>query len=355
MMLLKLVREQCNGPFVPAVATLADGSIRKDLEAMGVPVHVLPLRAFRQPSALAALVGSLRPALIHSWLYRADLVSGLALFRHTDVKLIWGVRASNTLSPDLPLKTRALVHLNSLLSHVMPDRIIACGEEPRRVHEGYGYARKKMRVVPNGFELRMFRPCANAREEIRHSLGIPAEAPVISMLARLHPMKDYPGLLRAIEELDNPRVHFVLAGSGVVSSEPLFVEALSKSRHRDRVHLLGARNDPPRLWAAADVGTLSSSSEGFPNAIGEAMCCEVPCVATDVGETGVLIADTGRIVAPRDPVALARGWQELLAVTPEERRALGRRARQRMATVYSIESVAKQFEQIYDDTLANAR
>lgn len=355
MMLLKLVREQRDGPFVPAVATLADGSIRKDLEAMGVPVHVLPLRAFRQPSALAALVDSLRPALIHSWLYRADLVSGLALSRRADVKLVWGVRSSYTLSPELPLKTRALVHLNSLLSHVMPDRIIACGEEPRRVHEGYGYARKKMRVVPNGFDLSAFRPCNKAREEIRRSLGIPAEAPVICMLARLHAVKDYPGLLRAIEYLDDPSVHFVFAGSGVVSSEPLFAEALSNSRHRDRVHLLGARDDPSKLWAAADIGTLSSSSEGFPNAMGEAMCCEVPCVATAVGETAVLIADTGRIVPPRDPVALARGWRELLALTPEERRVLGRRARQRMATVYSIESVAKQFQEIYDETLANPR
>lgn len=353
-MLIKLARQQRASEFPPAVATLEDGPMRVEIETLGIPVYVLPINKLRQPFALAALIRQLRPALIHSWLYRADLTSGLSLLPISQVKLIWSVRASDTLSPDLPLQTRALVRLNALLSHVMPDCIICCGDRPREIHEKFGYARRKMRVVPNGFDLEAFKPSAEARTALRNELGISATAPVIGMLARLHPMKDYPSLLQAIELLDDPRVHFVLAGTDVMPATPLFRSALAASKHKSRIHLLGARSDPARVWAACDIGTLSSSSEGFPNSLGEAMCCGVPCVATDVGETAAIIGDTGRVVPPRNPAGLADGWRQLLALEIAERQALGQCARQRMADRYGIASVAKQFKAVYREILGDA-
>jgi glycosyltransferase involved in cell wall biosynthesis len=103
-----------------------------------------------------------------------------------------------------------------------------------------------------------------------------------------------------------------------------------------------------RLTAAFDVATLCSQSEAFPNVIGEAMACCVPCVATDVGECRRVIGDTGRIVETQDPGALAAAWTDLLALPASERRTLGFAARQRVVRDFDITSIAKQYQSLYE-------
>jgi len=84
-------------------------------------------------------------------------------------------------------------------------------------------------------------------------------------------------------------------------------------------HLLGPRLDMPRLFAAMDIVTSSSLSEAFPLAVGEAMACGVPCVVTDVGDSALMVGETGKVVAARDPNGLAEAWRELIEAGPEAR------------------------------------
>jgi glycosyltransferase involved in cell wall biosynthesis len=100
--------------------------------------------------------------------------------------------------------------------------------------------------------------------------------------------------------------------------------------------------------AALDILSLSSAfGEGFPNAIGEAMACEVPCVVTDVGDSAEIVGDAGLVVPPRNPTAMAEAWETLLAKSPEERRVLGRAARERIARNFSLDVVTRQYEILY--------
>src|SRR5205085_5231832 len=94
----------------------------------------------------------------------------------------------------------------------------------------------------------------------------------------------------------------------------------------DRVVRLGDRRDLERLYLAFDIVTLSSAfGEALPMVLGEAMACGIPCVATDSGDASLVIEDTGVVVPPRDPAALAAGWQRLVALGPVGREALGER------------------------------
>jgi glycosyltransferase involved in cell wall biosynthesis len=102
-----------------------------------------------------------------------------------------------------------------------------------------------------------------------------------------------------------------------------------------------------------DVLVSSSAyGEGFPNVIGEAMSCAVPCVVTDVGDSALIAGDTGRVVPPRDPRALSGAIHEILSMSPEKRKRLGAAARQRIEENYSLPAVVARYQDLYEEVLA---
>ena len=122
---------------------------------------------------------------------------------------------------------------------------------------------------------------------------------------------------------------------------------LERHPARDRFHLLGPRDDVPRLLAALDILASSSYSEGFPNVIVEAMACGVPCAVSDVGDSRALVGDTGAVVPPGDAPALAEALGRLLDAGAGGRAALGAAARQRVEETYSLPRVAGRYESLY--------
>jgi len=91
----------------------------------------------------------------------------------------------------------------------------------------------------------------------------------------------------------------------------------------------------------------SAFGEGFPNALGEALACGIPCVATDVGDSALVVGEQGRIVQPGDPEALAEAMAEMLMLSAEERRRLGRDARRRMEETFSMPMLAGRYAALY--------
>jgi glycosyltransferase involved in cell wall biosynthesis len=101
--------------------------------------------------------------------------------------------------------------------------------------------------------------------------------------------------------------------------------------------------------SAMDILCLSSAwGEGFPNVIGEAMATGVPCVATDVGDSKLVIGDTGVVVPPQNENALAAGVESLLMMPLEDRRALGASARARIEANYTLGAIVEQYAALYE-------
>lgn len=114
------------------------------------------------------------------------------------------------------------------------------------------------------------------------------------------------------------------------------------------IHLLGLRSDIPRLTAALHIACLSSHyGEGFPNVVGEAMACGIPCVVTDVGDSAHIVNDTGMVVAPGDYSAMADAWRRLLDMSADDRRVLGLAGRERIAALFSMGDIVSRFEGLY--------
>jgi len=123
----------------------------------------------------------------------------------------------------------------------------------------------------------------------------------------------------------------------------------------DHIRLLGERSDVAEVYAALDIATLSSAcGEGFPNVLGEAMACGLPCVATDIGDASELLGRTGIVVPPRDPRALAAAWLALIEIGAEGRRSLGSKARDRIVRDYGLGVAVARYEALYDDIAAQS-
>lgn len=333
------------------IALLPPGRTGDEIRATGCPVATLSMRrgAFG-PGALPRLVRLLRadrPDVLQSWLYHADLMATLAAPLARVKATAWNIRCSELDFRLYPRATRWVVRALATLSR-LPDAVVVNSEAGRAAHARLGYRPRRWELIPNGFDTSLFRPDPAARDSVRRELGIPADAPLIGMLARLDPMKDHATFLAAAARLaaSRPDARFLLAGRGVELGSPALVPDRALA---GRLHLLGERHDSPRLLAALDLATLASAfGEGFPNVLGEAMAAAVPCVATDVGDTALLVGPTGRVVPPREPSVLAEAWAALLALPAGERAALGAAARARIMGNYSLETACDHYLALYD-------
>jgi glycosyltransferase involved in cell wall biosynthesis len=197
-----------------------------------------------------------------------------------------------------------------------------------------------------------YAPPEGAREEVRASLGIPADAPVFVMVGRFVQQKNHAATLAAFA---SPRLcalapHLLLAGDGVLRGE--LERQAAALRVAERVHFLGARKDVPRVLAAADVFVLSSSYEGHPLAVMEAMAAGKPVVATRVGCVPENVSDgTGRLVAPGDDGALEAALYEL-ASDRETTRSLGAAALRAARERFDASLMTRAYERLYDEMLA---
>ncbi len=353
LMLSQLVSRLNHRQLKQVVVSLIEvGPVGETIRALGVPVYSLGMQRGRpSPEGFGRLVRLLRrerPAILQTWLYHADLL-GLFVARWAQTPVVvWNVRASNMDMQQYRRLSGWTVKACARLS-ALPRAVVVNSEAGRAFHTRIGYRPRQWVVIPNGIDLQQFRPAPAARAEVRGELGLPPEAALIGLVARFDPMKDHATFLRAARELVHAgsTAHFVLVGEGATPDNAALAELVAQEGLEGRAHLLGRRTDIPRLTAAFDIASSSSYGEGFPNVIGEAMACGVPCVATDVGDTAQIVGETGVIVPPRDPAALAEGWRRTIEMGAEQRQRLGLAARARIQQHYSLESMVRHYEELY--------
>jgi glycosyltransferase involved in cell wall biosynthesis len=206
-----------------------------------------------------------------------------------------------------------------------------------------------MLVIPNGFDTSIWKPDALARQVIRSELQIDDNSPVVGLVARFHPDKDIPTFIEAAGMLraKMPEVEFIVCGVGLTPDNSQLMQLFKNAGVHDRLHLLGYRADVPRVVNAFDVATSSSESEAFPNVIGEAMATALPCVVTDVGDSALIVGDTGIVAPPHSPRDLAAAWVNVLSTEPGARIQSGGLARKRIENKFSIEKMIQAYVNLY--------
>jgi glycosyltransferase involved in cell wall biosynthesis len=361
VMLLKLL-EAASGDFEHAVVSLTDkGALGSRIAELGVPVYSLGLRRsmpnpFRALSVIS-LARRLRPQIIQGWMPHGNLMASVAgAVSRGHVPVLWNIRMSLDDLRAGPWLIATAIRIGGLLSR-RPAAIIYNSQNAAMQHEALGYESARRVIVPNGFDCQVFRPDAEARRQVRAQLRLHDETVLVGLIARYHFMKDHPSFLRAaaLVAQAHPEAYFVLAGKGVTWEGSALVRLIQELQLHDRIFLLGEQSDMPRLTAALHIACSASSTEGFPNAIGEAMACGVPCVVTDVGDSTYLVGDTGFSVPARNPEALAHAISQLVAAGPAWRQQLGLAARQRIEREFSLPAIVRRYEDLYREQLSRPR
>jgi glycosyltransferase involved in cell wall biosynthesis len=345
--------------FENEVVSLTDAlDLAERLQATGVRVRTLGMkRSVPNPLLVmrfARWIRESKPHVIHTWMYHANLVGAVAARLAGHVPVVWGIHHSE-LDPRVDKRRTILVNRAcASLSRRIHVRIVCCSEQSRSIHEKLGYAAEKLEVIPNGFDMEQMKPDPGARRSICEELGIPADAPLIGIAARFHPHKDYRNFIQAAARLREqiPEAHFLLCGDAISWQTSQLAEWIEAAGIRGCCHLLGLRQDMPRLFAGMDISTTSSLVEAFPLVIGEAMACGTTCVVTDVGDSALIVGGTGKVVAPGDPEALAEAWRGLIEAGPEVRRRLGMAARRRVQQHFGLPAVVERYQAIYTQLAA---
>lgn len=347
MMLLKL---STHGQFKSAVLALLNwGPIGSMLRQSHIKVAALglttPKGALSAPSVAIRLIRSFAPDVIQGWLYHGNLVASL-IGAVTKRPVLWNIRQSVQGSE---IEKRHALLTRKLLTWVQasPAKVIYNSEVARRQHEGIGFPSGKGIVIPNGFDTDKFRPDPLARREVRSEIGVPEDAILVGQCGRSHPMKAHAIFVQAAQKVVSarPNVYCIAVGRGVDRDPEL--QSLLSGIEPGRIQLFGERHDMHRIVAALDVASNSSiSGEGFSNAVGEALCCGVPCVVTDVGDSPLVVADAGVVVPPNQPLPLA---DAILSLVDDMgwRHALGELARRRAVKNFGITSVCNTYDELY--------
>lgn len=210
---------------------------------------------------------------------------------------------------------------------------------------------RRLSVIPNGVELTRFRPEPAARERVRAELGIREETFVAGTVGRTAVEKNQALLLRAVAPLLGPGAHLIVAGDGpLLSALSELSRALGVAPF---VHLLGARRDVPDVLNALDAFVLSSTIEGLPLVILEAMATGLPVISTSIGGIPNVIEEgvTGFLVPVGDEERLRARVAELRA-DPGLRHALGSRARSDAVTRFSAQRMGRDYIDLYERLLA---
>jgi glycosyltransferase involved in cell wall biosynthesis len=354
-MLSRLLTRVDRSRFQAAVISLKSGPLERRIRDLGIEVISFGMRTpwsgVRALPALRRHIRRLDPDLIQGWMVYGNLAANYcALAAPRRAPMLWNLRHSLDELTLLRPRTRWVLRRMAALSS-RSDAVIFNSRTSARQHEAIGYDRRRTRVLPNGFDLDVFRPDREARSALRHELRLGEETPLVGIVARYHPVKDYANFLEAARRLAaaGSPAHFLAAGRGTDGGE--MATRIGALGLGDRIHALGERQDVPRITAALDIATCCSVSEAFPNMVGEAMSCGVPCVVTDVGDSAWMIDGMGRVIRPRDSGALCEAWQSLLALTAAERTRIGEAARERVRAQFSLPEVARRYEELWTEVL----
>ena len=289
------------------------------------------------------------PDVVYSFLGGANIFAVLARFFIPHTRIIWGVRSSDMDLDKYDRITRWSYWLECRLAHLV-DKIVTNSYAGREYALANGFPSGKMVVIANGIDAEHFRPNKVAGERVRKAWGIGKNERLIGLVGRIDPMKGHPTFFQAaaLVKKQLPDIRFVCVGHGETEYKNSMRELVAKMGLDDVLIWKDGYSNLMEVYNAFDLACSSSSfGEGFPNVVGEAMSCGVPCVVTDVGDSALIVGQAGLVVPPNDSKAMSLAWIEILSLEAMEFQAMAVAARDRVTSQFSVRALLKNTERLW--------
>ena len=300
------------------------GPLQKDLEAAGVPVHSLNKGGrwdlFCFLWRLVRFIGRERPDILHGYLCIPNILAILLSPLVPRMRVVLGVGAAFVDLTRYDWLARLTYRLECFLAR-FADLVIVNSEAGLKYAAQNGFPEEKMIVIHNGIDTERFHPDREAGRLLRAEWGVKRGKKLIGLVGRLDPMKDHPIFLKAAALLlqSHNDLRFVCVGSGPEDYKKQLIDQSRELGLAGRIIWAGAQSDMPAVYNALDIKVLSSYGEGFPNVVGEAMACDVPCIVTNVGDAAIIVSDIGEVIPPKSPEALKSAIEKVLMKIAEQR------------------------------------
>ena len=363
-MLVKLIesnvaKRKCARPAV--LSLMRPGTFAQRLRQTGCPTYTLGMsRGIPGPVAtlrLLRITAMLQPDILQGWMYHGNLAASVAsLAAGRKVPVFWNVRHSLADPMVEKHSSRALFALSARLSRSVQG-IIYNSCTAARQHAVIGFDPSRAIHIPNGFDLSAYHPDPTARERLEALFNLTPGGILVGMVARNHPMKDHTTLVRAIAlaRAAGHDLRLLLVGPGMDRPDAALAQAIAQYLPAGTATLAGERTDLASWLPGLDLLALSSAwGEAFPNILGEAMACGVPCIATDIGDSAWVVGESGLIVPPRDAEAMGAAIERLAELDTGARRNLGAAGRARATAHFDINDIAVQYRRLYASAVERA-
>jgi glycosyltransferase involved in cell wall biosynthesis len=296
-------------------------------------------RAFPMSTSLWLLqrhLRSLQPSCVYSWLFATNVIAAPAA-RLAGVPRVMSSVRNLSIWKTWPEYRRWWMRLADRLSAPLNDVIVANSQAVVSDYARWAaIGSEKMRVIINGIDVEAM--LARPYTDMRSTLGLAAEVPILLTIGRLTREKNYAMLLRACARVRDHGLGFRLLVVGHGELEPELRLLCAALHLTEQVHFTGKTDQPESFYRAADLFVLSSNIEGMPNVVIEAQAFAVPVVTTCCGGSAEVVVDgkTGLVVDIGDEEALAAAIIKLLE-DPARRAEMGRCGQERMSSELGIE------------------
>lgn len=327
------------------------GVIGLSLQQQGLTVHSLGMDSLLSiPKTffkLKKLLKSIDPDTVQTWMYHADFLGGLAAKSLGIKNIIWGIRTTDVSQGASSLT----VHLSKVcakLSYYIPDSIVCAANVSKDYHIGIGYDESKMIVIPNGFDIDAFSATKEDGLDVREQVNLSPDDIVIGSVGRFNSVKNQKLFIDVAAALVKkcPELKFMLVGRHNTNENEELMSWIKQYDLMSNFRLLGQRNDIPKCLKAMDIFCLHSKTEGFPNVVGEAILSDVICVATNVGDIGVLL-DRESIAQSNDVLGISNIISRYLSYPEQELIKKANLNKNNVIEKYSMESVLNKFHDLY--------
>lgn len=352
MALARLIKTSKSSPVTHAIISLnSSGEMISIFAEMNVKVYALDFKSnsFSGFYNLVKIIRIENPDVVHTWLYHADLIGGVAAFIAGSSRVIWSLRTLADRQHSRRM-TKIVVRICAFLSHIIPRKIICVGMSVKNSHIALGYNQRKMLVIPNGIPEKKEEQCEDTKLSLRERLGIPNDARVIGTVGRFNVVKGQKYFVDASRYIksDTDKFVYLMVGRGCDPGNDELMSWIDATGNQQKFILLGEQRATHAYLNIIDIYVSPSLVEGFPNALAEAMSLGKLCVATDVGDSGFVLGKCGKLVLPGCASAIGEGINEMMNLSDEQKTIIQNAAKLRIAQNFTEKTCWMAFNDVYE-------